>query len=76
MIAADHFLMDHLKDEAVTIVRSMIDVDDLWPILDDVCGTGLEHLVVGCFEVRTVLELKFTRKILKQLCGGICYRTL
>lgn len=51
VIAADHFLMDHLKDEAVTAVRSMIGVDDLWPILDAVCGTGLEHLVVGCFEV-------------------------
>jgi hypothetical protein len=51
VIAADHFLMDELKEEAVAIVRRLLSVDQLWPLLDTVCGTGLEHLVQGCFEV-------------------------
>jgi hypothetical protein len=53
VIAADHYLMDELKEEAVAIVRRLLSVDELWPLLDTVCGTGLERLVKGCFEVFT-----------------------
>jgi hypothetical protein len=50
-IAADHFLIDSLKDVCIDAIRSVVTEENVWKIVEQLSFVNLFDLTGGCYQV-------------------------